>query len=42
MKRRKAGDQRDPPKVYLLVQEAEFALRLFLALKAKVPTPLLS
>lgn len=44
MRRRKAGDQRDLPKVYLLVplQGAEFAPRLFLALKAKVPTPLLS
>lgn len=35
------GKQRDPPKVHLLVplQEAEPASRLFLALKAKVPTP---
>lgn len=44
LKRRKAGDQRDPPEVCLLVplQEAEFALRLLLALKAKAPIPLLS
>lgn len=33
---------RDPPKVLVPLQEAESASRFFLALKAKVPTPLLS
>lgn len=43
-KRRRAGDQRDPPKEHLLVplQQAELAWRLFLALEVKVPTPAVS
>jgi len=41
--RKKPGDQREPYKVQLpllLNREAGFALRLYFALKAKVPTPL--
>lgn len=44
-KRKKPSDQREPYKVYLLVvlkQEAGFASQLYFAMKAKVPTPLLS